>query len=489
MPFRRFWWAYVASAIITASGVCIFAFLKSLMHAACTSDVAQQSLSNNQSQVITASLAWAATAAAANAAFLVFRSRAKQGLALVVAICAKWQAAYFLLVSIEKIVFVAVIVAGEVKDQSAGSCGFSLHQHGQILATEVLMPIALLLFSLSAICCDYDPDFTPAMRRGAYCASAACLVLDMMCSFVWGFSTKTDRGNLSFGPFKFLLANQMVSCVTSQVIVLSHMLYVSCRSRGGRGWAYASLRFELVKQDNMGALMNEPSCSPMAQQMPISNDALEGMQGAGVQAQAHSNAFSRLRHRFLRFQRQRLQASQVFTIPCVEGNSNLSTELAASEMQLVRPLFRIKFPGVMVRFAESHASLYAYVLLIVVLASLTCSLLERTGAATMVLDIILLYCCTGFFSCKRHNIDSVAAKHVSTSFRFVCICLLLIFTVALEARSLYLGQRSPPNVVTVIVRILTYILCLLVDSSPNLPLTVQTAISVRACFIPFDDNN
>ena len=67
-----------------------------------------------------------------------------------------------------------------------------------------------------------------------------------------------NQGNLSFGPFRFLLANQITSCITSQVVVLLHLLYVSCRSRGGRGWAYASLRFVLVKQYDMDTLL-EPS--------------------------------------------------------------------------------------------------------------------------------------------------------------------------------------------------------------------------------------
>jgi hypothetical protein len=148
MPIRLFWCACVACAILTTGGVCIFAFLKSVMQAACSSDHSQDILSSNQSQAITALLAWAAAAVVANAAFLVFKSRAKQGLALVAAICTKWQPAYFLLVSIERIVFLAVMVAGDVRDESAGSCGFSLYQHGQILATELLMPVALLLFSL-----------------------------------------------------------------------------------------------------------------------------------------------------------------------------------------------------------------------------------------------------------------------------------------------------------------------------------------------------
>jgi len=106
-------------------------------------------------------LAWAATAVAANAAFLVFKSRAKQGLALLAAICTSWQPAYFLLTSIERIAFLVAMVAGDVKDESAGSCGFSSDLQVQILATQMLMPVSLLLFSLSAICCDYDTISPP----------------------------------------------------------------------------------------------------------------------------------------------------------------------------------------------------------------------------------------------------------------------------------------------------------------------------------------
>ena len=441
------------------------------MHAACTRDDTQQRLSNSESQAIIASLMWTATAIVANAAFLVLKSRAKQGLALVAAIFSKWQPAYFLLVSIERIVFVTTMVAGDVKEGIAGSCGFSVDQFGQINATRLLMPVALLLSSWSAICCDCDPDFTPAMRRGAYFTSAGCFVLDMICSYVWGVDTKAGQSYVAIGPFRFLLADQITSCITSQVVVLLHLLYVSCRSSRGRGWAYASLRFELVKQDSMGMMLE----SSMVPQMPSSSSsALDNMQ-----AQVRTNVFSRLRHRLLRFQRQRLQASQVFAIPCVEGNSNLSTRLTAPELQLARPLFRIKFPGIIVHFADFHASLYFIVLFMLVMASVACNELEHTGTATVVFNILIISGLLGFLSCKRYNIDSVAAKHVSTSFRFVCICLLLLFGIALSVRRTYLGQHSPQHLVALIIIFVTFSLCLLVDCSPNLPAAVQTAISVH----------
>jgi hypothetical protein len=498
MLFRLFWWAHIACAITTAGGVCIFAFLKSLTQAACASDDlynqtvvnatdSQQSLGSNHSQAITASLAWAATAVVANAAFLSFKLRAKQGLALAAAICANWQPAYFLLVSIERIVLLAVMVVGY---ESAGSCGFSLYQHGHILATQLLMPVALLIFALSAICCDHDPDCTPAMRRGAYCASTACFVLDMICSFVWGFGTKTNRDHLSFGPVTFILAEQINSCIITQAVVFLHLLYVSCRSRGGRGWAYASLRFELVKQHDVGTLLGEPPCSSIAPQMSSPNGALECMQVADMQAKVHTNVFSRLRHRFLRFQRQSLQESQVFAIPCVESSSYpTSGPKTASGLQMVRPLFRIKFPDFIVRSAELHPNIYSCVLLAFGLGHIACFQLQTRvadqGTAAMVLGIIVMVGLLGFFSCKRHNVDSIAAKHVSTSFRFVSICVLCLFAVAFTVRSSYLGYRTPQSVVSGITTYMAFVLCLLVDCCPTLPKIVQTVISVRVCIVPF----
>jgi hypothetical protein len=66
------------------------------------------------------------------------------------------------------------MVANESREHYAGSCGFALPQLGQVLESELLMAAALLLLSLCVICCDYDPDFSPAIRRGSYSAAVAC---------------------------------------------------------------------------------------------------------------------------------------------------------------------------------------------------------------------------------------------------------------------------------------------------------------------------
>lgn len=136
-------------------------------------------------------------------------------------------------------------------------------------------------------------------------------------------------------------------------------------------------------------------------------------------------------------------------------------------------------------FCRVAYNAYFCVLFIVALVSLVCSQLEPTDTATLVLNIIVIYGFLGFLSRKRYNIDSIAVKRVSSSFRFVCICALLLSYAAFDVYLSYLRQRSPQAAAATIFMMVLFILCLLFDFSPNLPTTVQTAISVCACFASF----
>jgi hypothetical protein len=171
----------------------------------------------------------------------------------------------------------------------------------------------------------------------------------------------------------------------------------------------------------------------------------------------------------------------------VESDCNLSTGLVSSELQLTRPLFRMNwiFPNVMLRFADLHGNLYFFFLFVISIASCVASELLQQDTATLVLNIILFYCVLGFFSCKRHNFDSVAAKHVAMSFKFMCIVLLFLLYVALQVRLACLGKISPQTPCAVLVFALICLLCLLGDCSPILSAMAQSSISVgmRACIM------
>jgi hypothetical protein len=55
----------------------------------------------------------------------------------------------------------------------------------------------------------------------------------------------------------------MTTCITSQAIIAMHFMYTAFRSRNGRAWAYAPLRFEY---DQLGkALLSDMSLQELKQ--------------------------------------------------------------------------------------------------------------------------------------------------------------------------------------------------------------------------------
>lgn len=82
------------------------------------------------------------------------------------------------------------------------------------------------------------------------------------------------------------------------------------------------------------------------------------------------------------------------------------------------------------------------------------------------------------FSCKRHNLDKVAAKYVASSFRFVVCVVFLAAFVALDARAAYLGKLSQWQAAAVAVLTLPFLVSALADCSPRLSAFSQICISV-----------
>ena len=133
----------------------------------------------------------------------------------------------------------------------------------------------------------------------------------------------------------------------------------------------------------------------------------------------------------------------------------------------------------MIRFADLHEKLYVCAVFAVVVTNLVTSVLLPSDTKLLVLNLAVFYCTLGFFACKRHNIDSAAAKHVAASFKFLCIVLLFLLFLALQLRLACLGKASPQIVCAVLVFALEILLVLLADCSPNLSTTAQSVISVR----------
>jgi hypothetical protein len=315
---------------------------------------------------------------------------------------------------------------------------------------------------------------------------------------VWGNPLASDASFSVTESFSILLDNQLTSSIASQVVLALHFLYVSCRSGRGRGWAYASLRFEL-DECGRSMLMSINFSMPMVATIPdfreesdSSSSAADPKSVSAASARAELQpvgarwkALSRLRQRWLQFQQRQVSRCHVFVVPCVAmrgagggGEAAFGLERPAFDLRLLRPLQRL---------ADVHPRLYiGFGFFFLAVPSIVCTIVfsaqsQARGISTFVLNFMMFSIMLGFLSSKRYGLDRVAVKHVALSFRFAIFVALLATDVALSSREVYTIDRHPMAVVAYALSTLLFCLCILLDCSPHLPPWVQILISVNAC--------
>jgi hypothetical protein len=227
-------------------------------------------------------------------------------------------------------------------------------------------------------------------------------------------------------------------------------VYVSCRSRRGRGWAYASLRFEL-DECGKSMLMSTPMVATMtgsgmesgaaasAATPMLASDASARaeLQHAGA---ARLNALSRLRQRWLQFQQRQVSRCRVFVVPCVamRGAGGGGEAVFA----LGRPAFDLRWLRPLQRLADAHPRLYiGFAFFFLAVPNFVCAIVfsiqsQARGISTLVLNSMLCIKMFGFLSSKRYGLDRVAVKHIVLSFRFAILVVLLATDLALNIRQI-----------------------------------------------------
>jgi hypothetical protein len=481
LPFRAVFAASAVALSCSACG-CLLALLKSVLRAECPAPGG-----SSHRPVVTVCVVAAALCLVASAAHLV-KSRAWTHAA---ALCSKWQPVYFVIVSVQRLVLTAIVAYAVVTGSGrAGSCSLESEYENAVHAVSLMWSCAVLMAALSAMCGDMEAQLPPALRRCAYGVLALVLLLDAVGSVVWG---NPLAGDVSFSVTEnvsVLLDNQLTSSIASQVVIALHFLYVSCRSGRGRGWAYASLRFDL---DECGKLMQKS--------MPLVAIAGSGMESGAAtpmlasDASAHTElqhagaarwkALSRLRQRWLQFQQRQVSRCRVFVVPCVAMRGTGGGGEAA--FVLARPAFDLKWLRPLQRLADAHPRLYIgfgccfLALPVIVLAVVFSAQSQVRGISNLFLNCIMIMMMFGFLSSKRYGLDRVAVKNVALSFRFAIIVTLLATDVALSTREVYTVDTHPLLVVAVALSSLLFCLCILLDCSPHLPPSVQIYISVNAC--------
>jgi hypothetical protein len=393
-------WVFAVSAIATTCCSCLHLLVKKVFVSECVDGYTGPSGSMLGPTVI-AFVAFAFLAFAANVVFL-FQSRSRRRSALVQGIFSNWQPLFFFIVTLEKLflwVIVIAIVSG-MKFEGDRKClqSLSLQNDDQIDVPSFIWNFTILLTGLSVLSCDLDANFKLSWRRYAYGNLTLCLLLDAIGSYLWG-NMMASRVFFDVGSFTIFLGNQITSCVTSQVLMALHFLYVSSRSRHGRAWAYAPLRFEL---DESGRASLSKLSMPLMTQTPgkghemasatapfsVSKTACDDLHYPHV---AHLSVVSRIRRRWLHFQKRQQARCHVFEIPCAAVNeANTSSDIWVT---MARPAFNLRILRPLSKISDSHPKLYVVCgVFFVAIPSFVCSFLEipDRGSLSLILFIAII---------------------------------------------------------------------------------------------------
>jgi hypothetical protein len=483
LPFRV---VFVVFAVAPSCCACLLALLKSVLRAECPVPG-----SSSHHPVVTVCVVAAALCLVASAAHLVNSRTWTQAAAL----CSKWQPVYFVIVSVQRLVLTAIVAYAVVTgSERAGSCSLESEYKNAVHAVSLMWSCAVLMAALSAMCGDREEQLPPALRRCAYGVLALVLLLDAIGSVVWGNPLAGDASFSVTQSFSILLDNQLTSSIASQVVLALHFFYVSCRSGRGRGWAYASLRFELDECGRsmlMSVMMaprltgsreeSDSSASSDVHVLASDASAHAELQPAGA---ARWNALSRLRQRWLQFQQRQVSRCRVFVVPCVVmrgagggGEAMFGLERPAFDLRWLRPLQRL---------ADAHPRLYTgfgfcFLGIPSIVFSIVFNSKSHARSSNVVLNVLMCIMAFGFMSGKRYGLDRVAIKHVALSFRFAIFVTLLATDVALSLRDANTVDNHPTVSVASAFVALFFCLCILLDCSPHLPPSVQIYISVNAC--------
>jgi hypothetical protein len=469
-----------ATSIAVLCCVLMLALLKFMFSSECNA-IIPKSQSSNLRPITTCCVVLSALAFIANSAFIL-KSRSKSASTLAKAFCSKWQPCYLIVVSASRLILRAIVIVNSVSTSSKGawSCILSAEYENQMHAAAFIWNCVTLLNSVSTMSCDLDADYTPKTRRLTYGMLSGTFAVDTISSVIWG-NVMAHRVSVYVFDLKTYLDSQITSISFSQTIISLHLLFVSCKSRHGRGWAYASLRFELdeygkaflsgraLRTEEPAKLTSTTNSSAL---MPMLEP--EASDHTRIQPATPLGVFSRLHRRFTQFQTRHSSLCRAFVIPCV-ANPDASEN---AEFVLARPAFDVKLLQPLQRLADKFPKFYIIVLVFcLAFPSILCYIL-LTGAARAVSNCVLNSCMVvvflGFLSSRRHGLDKVAVKHVITSFRFAYCLVLHAGLVVLKFFETFLPSDSteerlhPLQPFSFVISTLLFFESALLDCSPHL---------------------
>ena len=199
--------AFAASAIAVICCSCLVAAAKREFRSECING---QVVESSALRGIVTPLLVAASLALGASAACVVKPLCNRGKTVAAAVCSKWQPLYFIVISFQKIILRAIVIAYDVRSRSTRVVVCRLHADdaNQLHAAMFLWNCAILMSGLLTICIDVDTEFSSAVRRCVQFVLAMCLCLDAVGSYIWG-NEMASLASLSVSRFEFLFDNMI----------------------------------------------------------------------------------------------------------------------------------------------------------------------------------------------------------------------------------------------------------------------------------------
>ena len=477
---------HTAFAVMYASCLCLITVLKRLFRVECIENTVGTIISEELRPMAIACMVSAVLVFAASACIL-FHIQAPRG--RVSTIFAKWQSAYFVIASFQKLMLdAAVAIASEVDEQNASgqSSGCPMNDsifdlQAQSYAISLIWDVAVLVTGILTMSCDLNTTVSPTLRRWTYVFFALSLLIDVVGSVLWG-NLVASRVSVSFGSARFVMDDQITVCIFSQAVLAWHFMFTSLRSRRGRGWAYAPLKFELLHSRQFTATQATHVADDATSTAPPTAAAISESKAP------ISNAFVFFARRWQQLQKRLAARCRVFSVPCTANNGVGKDE---AEFAISRPFFDLRLLRPLQRLADVNVNFYiAFGSMFLGVPNIACNffLLGRNkGIVNTALNSLISVMLFGLLSSKKYGVDRFAVKHVVRSFRFAVFAALLLGEIAVYAVSASSNtgrNRHPTETAAGYLRILCFFQCMLLDCSPHLPASSQILITVTARTVP-----
>lgn len=309
----------------------------------------------------------------------------------------------FLAASVERIILRMIVVS------AVDVCPLNAADEIHIKVATIMWDCTVFLSGLQTMASDSDGNLAPRRRRCAYFVMALCLCIDLISSYIRGNALASPM-SVTVGFFDLFLDTAITSSITSQTVIALHFLYVSCRARSGRGWAYPSLRFELDSRASV--MLSKLSLNHSFDGRGSTSAVTSTSQDETIIEQSRDSeveslsAFMRLRRYILRFQQRHLSRCCAFVIPCVAFRDvGLGGDF---EFAMARPTFVLKCLLPLQRLAEKNPGAYFSVMLCcVTVPGMVCHAVLRgqaQGVALIFFSVCLLTMLLGYLSSALYGL-------------------------------------------------------------------------------------